>query len=197
MKESGFYDREYYDGKGKSNYTAYTSDSSPFESHCAMILSVVERMTETGLLPVLDVGCAKGYLVHMLRARGIVAYGLDWSSYAVGESPLDVRRSLVVGSVFELPFRSDSFSLGVSFDMLEHFNERSARLAIRELSRVSNMQIHQVNTGRLSEWRFEGDESHCLKMPLEDWQQLALEEGATETILCEPDGTSAGWRWGV
>jgi SAM-dependent methyltransferase len=140
---------------------------------------------------VLDIGCAKGYLVSALRARGIQAYGLDWSSYAVDKSLADVRQALVVGSVSHLPFKSNSFSLGVSFDVLEHLDECSARAAIRELSRVSNMQIHQVNTGRLPEWQFEGDESHCLKLSLARWHQLALEEGINTTIMCEPDGQLA------
>lgn len=191
MKGPDFYDQEYYDSDGKSNYVTYTSDSSPFESHCSMIVSVVEHMIGSSLRPVLDVGCAKGYLVHALRARGVVAYGLDWSSYAVGESLLSVRRSVVVGSVLELPFGRSSFSACASFDVLEHLDEPSARLALRELSRVSKMQIHQVNTGRLPEWQFEGDESHCLKMSLEDWQQLALEEGINRTVIYEPDGQLA------
>lgn len=191
MKGSDFYDREYYDSDGKSNYVTYSTDSSPFDSHCRMIMSVVERTIGTSLRPVLDVGCAKGYLVHALRARGIVAYGLDWSTYAVGESLLGVRHAVVVGSVLELPFRRSSFSACVSFDVLEHLDEPSARLALRELSRVGDMQIHQVNTGRLSEWRFDGDESHCLEMSLEGWQQLALEEGLNEAIIFEPDGQLA------
>jgi hypothetical protein len=37
MRESEFYDREYYDGDGKSDYVTYTEDSSPFELHCSII----------------------------------------------------------------------------------------------------------------------------------------------------------------
>ena len=191
MRESEFYDREYYDGDGKSNYVTYTENSSPFELHCSIITSIVAHMIGSDSPSVLDIGCAKGYLVAALRARGIQAYGLDWSSYAVDKSLADVRQALVVGSVSHLPFKSNSFSLGVSFDVLEHLDECSARAAIRELSRVSNMQIHQVNTGRLSEWQFEGDESHCLKLSLARWHQLSFEEGANTTIMCEPDGQLA------
>jgi SAM-dependent methyltransferase len=191
MRESEFYDRAYYDGDGKSNYVAYTKETSPFELHCSIISSVIEHMMDSGLPTVLDVGCAKGYLVNALRNRGILAYGLDWSIYAVRESLLDIRQALVVGSTLHLPFKSNSFSLSVSFDVLEHLDEPSARAAVRELSRVSDMQIHQVNTGRLLEWRFEGDDSHCLKLSLAGWHQLALEEGVNTAIMCEPDGQLA------
>lgn len=191
VRESEFYDREYYDGDGKSNYVSYMKDSSPFELHCSRIISTIERMMGSSLPTVLDIGCAKGYLVSALRGRGILAYGLDCSIYAVRESLSDVRQVLLVGSASHLPFKSNSFSLSVSFDVLEHLDEPSARAAVRELSRVSDMQIHQVNTGRLSEWQFEGDESHCLKLPLAGWHQLALEEGVNTTIMCEPDGQLA------
>lgn len=191
MRESEFYDREYYDGDGKSNYVTYTEDSSPFELHCSIIISALECMIGSDLPTVLDIGCAKGYLVSALRARGVHAYGLDWSSYAVDKSLDDARRALVVGSALHLPFKSNSFSLGVSFDVLEHLDECSARAAVRELSRVSDMQIHQVNTGRLLEWQFDGDESHCLKLTLAGWHQLVLEEGVNTTIMCEPDGRLA------
>ena len=41
------------------------------------------------------------------------------------------------------------------------------------MARVSRCQLHQVNMGRLPEWRFCGDESHELELPLEGWQALA------------------------
>jgi hypothetical protein len=71
MRESEFYDREYYDSDGKSNYATYTKDSSPFELHCSTIISAVEHMTGSGFPAVLDIGCAKGYLVSALRRHRI------------------------------------------------------------------------------------------------------------------------------
>jgi len=40
---------------------------------------------------VLDAGCAMGFLVEALRARGVEAYGCDLSSYAIARVPESVR----------------------------------------------------------------------------------------------------------
>src|SRR5437899_2967619 len=40
---------------------------------------------------VLDAGCAKGFLVEALWERGVEAYGIDVSEYAIGEVRRDVQ----------------------------------------------------------------------------------------------------------
>jgi hypothetical protein len=47
--------------------------------------------------------------------------------------------------------------------------------------------LHQVNTGRLEEWRFEGDDSHCTRLEIAQWQQLAASMKLTRAVICEPD----------
>ena len=46
----------------------------------------------------LDVGCAKGFLVEALRDRGVEAWGVDMSEYAIGEVREDIRGFCRVGS---------------------------------------------------------------------------------------------------
>lgn len=46
---------------------------------------------DIGPRTVLDVGCAKGFLVEALRDRGVDAYGLDVSEYAIGQARDDIR----------------------------------------------------------------------------------------------------------
>src|SRR5437870_13556529 len=48
---------------------------------------------------VLDVGCAKGFLVECLRDRGVEAYGFDISEYAISQVRRDVRPYCKVASV--------------------------------------------------------------------------------------------------
>ena len=185
MKTPEYYDRVYFDGPGKSNYQRYSIDSSPFASQAD---AVVELMTHHRLSgPVLDIGCAKGYLVYVLRLRGIEAYGVDWSEYALDHAYPDARPHLKCASATDLPFPDKRFAVATSFDVLEHLNNDHARLALQESARVSAWQLHQVNTGRLPEWVYEGDDSHCLKYPLRRWRSLAKKLGLAQTYLCEPD----------
>jgi SAM-dependent methyltransferase len=185
MRDAGYYDETYFDGHGKSNYACYTVSSSPFALHADAVAAMLHAARLTG--PVLDVGCAKGYLVYLLRQRGIEAYGVDWSEYAIAHANPDVRPYLRRASALELPFGDREFALAVTFDVLEHLDAAGAERALVECARVSEAQLHQVNTGRLPEWNFDGDESHSLQYPLEQWRSLADRLLLPDTVICEPD----------
>jgi SAM-dependent methyltransferase len=185
LMDADFYDEVYFDGAGKSNYSHYTFESSPFVAHAETIARVMEHHGLSG--PVLDIGCSKGYLVSVLRQRGFDAYGVDWSEYAIASASPEVAQYLRRASATDLPFTDGEFSLAVSFDLLEHLDEPCARRAMVESARVSCYQLHQANTGRLEEWHFDGDSSHCLKYSLDQWQAMAADLGLTRMVICEPD----------
>jgi SAM-dependent methyltransferase len=185
VKHADFYDCAYFDGTGKSNYCSYNGDSSPFAEHADAIAAMLREYLLDG--PVLDIGCAKGYLVAELRRRGVDAHGVDWSPYAVAEADPDTRPFLQCAGAHNLPFADGQFALAVSFDVLEHMDLGYARRALREIARVSRRQLHQVNTGRLDAWRYDGDASHCTRLPLPRWEELATGLGLHHTLICEPD----------
>lgn len=185
METAAFYDRIYFDGSGKSNYQEYSFSSSPFALQADAVVALMAFYSLAG--PVLDVGCAKGFLVYMLRQRGVDAYGVDWSQYALDNAYPDAQPYLQRASATRLPFPEKHFALVTSFDVLEHLDEGNAQLALTECARVSDRQLHQVNTGRLPEWAYEGDDSHCLKRPLDQWQARVKELKLDRTLVCEPD----------
>lgn len=80
---------------------------------------------------VLDAGCGMGFLVEALRDRGIEAYGLDISEYAIAQVREDIRPYCWVASVMEeLPCRYD---LIVCIEVLEHLDPHEAEQAIANL----------------------------------------------------------------
>jgi SAM-dependent methyltransferase len=185
QKTADFYDETYYDGHGKSNYDPYDIDSSPVAAQANVIIALMAFFGLAG--PVLDVGCAKGYLVYVLRQRGVEAYGVDWSKYALKHAFPDARPYLLRASATRLPFADRRFALVTSFDVLELQDPGNARLALKDCARVSERQLHQVNTGRLPEWVYDGDESHCVKYSIEQWRSLAKLLRLNGTTVCEPD----------
>jgi len=203
VKPAGWFDQQYFDGAGKSNYSAYTETTANFAAYADAVQALLARHHLPARGPVLDVGCAKAYLVAELRRRGVEAYGVDVSEYALACAPTSVRPFLRHASALDLglinlmeyppltdPAALDRFSRGkyalaVSFDVFEHFTEDAARRAFRELRRVSDYQLVQVNTGWHPAVAFDGDESHVLKLPLAEWRRLAAEEGCTHTTIVE------------
>lgn len=93
---------------------------------------IAERIIQT-IAPrtVLDVGCAMGFLVEALRRRGVEAYGLDISEYAISQVHPDIRPYCWVGSATEpLPQRYD---LIVCLEVLEHLPPAETEQAVANL----------------------------------------------------------------
>jgi SAM-dependent methyltransferase len=85
----------------------------------------------------LDVGCATGYLVEVLRERGIDAEGCDLSPFAVDHpAPGAVGHIRVVNLFAGLPWEDRSFELVTALEILEHLPPDRVATAIRELARV-------------------------------------------------------------
>lgn len=53
---------------------------------------------------VLDVGCGLGFLIDALWKRGVRAYGVDISEYAISEVPQDLKPFCFFGQSIEEKF---------------------------------------------------------------------------------------------
>jgi SAM-dependent methyltransferase len=84
---------------------------------------------------VLDAGCALGLLVEQLRERGVEAYGIDISSYAIAHVPESVRAFCRQGSVAD-ELTAD-YDLIVCQEVFPHVSPRDAGLAIANFCRHS------------------------------------------------------------
>ena len=138
---------------------------------------------------VLDAGCAYGHLVAELRKRGVEAYGLDVSEFAVGQAEPEIREYLIVGDVADgvpgIPDRhpNKKWDLIVSLDLLEHFDPVLAGAVMADMGEKARRQFHKVNTGEFEYQAFGGDATHETPMPLEEWRALAGE--VAEKTGCE------------
>ncbi len=90
---------------------------------------------------VLEVGCAKGFLVRRFRRRGIDAYGVDISRYAIGSAPDDIKPYVSVADILELPFAANSFDLVLCMETLEHLPPDLVPQAAGELARVCSGKV--------------------------------------------------------
>jgi SAM-dependent methyltransferase len=144
--------REYFDGDRGQGYGGYRYDGR--------WVPIAERMRDFyGLAAgdrVLDVGCAKGFLLHDLQGvvPGVQVTGLDISAYAAGHAMEDVKPFILVGSADALPFEDKAFDLVVSINTVHNLELDRCVRAIREMERVScRFKYLQVDSYRSDEER--------------------------------------------
>ena len=128
---------------------------------------------------VLDAGCAMGLLVAALRARGVEAYGIDLSEYAIAQAPAEASPYCRVGSVAE-PF-PQRYDLIVSIEVLEHMPQAEAERAI------ANFCAHADDV-LFSSTPFDYREAtHFSVQPPEVWAELFARQGLYRDV--DFDGT--------
>ncbi|HLE14780.1 MAG TPA: class I SAM-dependent methyltransferase, partial [Anaerolineales bacterium] len=112
---------------------AYQRDSTWLRAFAAIADRIVSDLNPR---TVLDAGCAMGFLVEGLRQRGVEAYGVDISEYAIQNVHPEIRPYCRVGSVAE-PF-PQSYDLIVSIEVLEHMSQAEAEQAIRNFCQYTD-----------------------------------------------------------
>ncbi len=85
---------------------------------------------------VLDAGCAWGFLVEALRSRGVEAWGVDVSKYAISNVHESIKDYCKVGSIVD-PFEC-KYDLIVNIEVLEHMQTADAVKAIGNFCNASD-----------------------------------------------------------
>lgn len=85
---------------------------------------------------VLDAGCALGMLVEGLRRRGVEAWGIDISEFAINNVAPEITPFCKVASI--LDHFPQQYDLIVSIEVLEHLPPADASRAVENLCKHSN-----------------------------------------------------------
>jgi SAM-dependent methyltransferase len=126
---------------------------------------------DIGIQPksVLDAGCAMGFLVEALRNRGVKAWGVDISEYAISNVSPEIKEFCWKGSVSE-PF-PQKYDLIVSIEVLEHLQKMDSEKAVSNLCKHSDDILFSSTPNDYKEV------SHFNVQPLEYWAELFAKEG--------------------
>jgi SAM-dependent methyltransferase len=182
---SAAYDRHYfahyYDGTKTSNL-AYERNE-----HWLRFFGAVADHIVSDIKPrtVLDAGCAMGFLVEALRDRGVEAFGIDISEYAISQVRSDIKQYCRQGSVADpLPQRYD---LIASIEVLEHLPTEEAIRAVTNLCSATSDFIFSSTPGDHQEI------THVNVQPPEWWTEVFARQGFFRDVEYDPSTYLSPW----
>ncbi|MCZ8121897.1 MAG: class I SAM-dependent methyltransferase [Magnetospirillum sp.] len=148
IRVSREYGETYFDGPREYGYGGYRYDGR----WVPVARDIVKHFDLKPGDRVLDVGCAKGFLVKDLLAHGVDAYGLDISRYALMRCEPGVVGRLHLGDAADLPFPDSAFACALSINTIHNLDRAGCVKALRELQRVSSGRAFvQVDSYRTPE----------------------------------------------
>ncbi|MCP6727578.1 MAG: class I SAM-dependent methyltransferase [Patescibacteria group bacterium] len=167
------YDISYFDGAkatlrhnaGYSNYERWIRDGGE-NSLGEFWKDKAKELFDTYSLngkKVLELGCAKGFIVEDLREMGVDCYGLDVSSYAIGEATDIVKPFLTIADAKTglSKYKDNEFDIVFSLRFLECFEDVELTELITEINRISKFQFHLVDES--------GNETYYIIKSLDEW----------------------------
>jgi GT2 family glycosyltransferase len=160
--QSGF---DYYDADGRLGQGAYSRENPHWLQFFGRVADEIVRQLKPRT--VLDVGCAKGFLVECLRDRGVEAYGFDVSEYAIGEVRPDIKPYCWVASANDSI--SKNYDLITCIEVCEHLPESEAQDAIRQMTAHADRILFSSTPGDFTE------PTHVNVRPVIDWLRLFAE----------------------
>ena len=174
------YDGNYYNGnEGKSNYHGYEDDNR-FGLHYNAIKSLFNPTS------VLEVGCARGFVIKLLNDNGIYSVGVDTSTWAVSKR---VHENVIRCNVANgLPFKDNEFDLVCSFDFLEHIPEVCVQFVVDEIKRVGKRSYHSIYEKRGGG---DTDVTHVTLKPMDWWIEKF---GIDKSKRCNENTTYLCWE---
>ena len=159
---NSYFFTEFYEKNGGGNYTE-KEKWMPF-----FITVAEENIRRYNPKTVLDAGCAMGYIVEALRDRGVEAYGIDISEYAIDSVREDIKPYCRVHSIIEpLPLEfPQKFDLILTIEVLEHLFPEDGEKAIENLCRYTDMIIFSSTPDDIE------DRTHVNVQLIEYWARL-------------------------
>lgn len=177
-REYGF---DYFDGSRDYGYGGFRYDGR----WVPIAEDIVKHFGLKAGDRVLDVGCAKGFLVKdlMTVCPGLEVFGLDISEYALLHCEPEVVGRLHLGTADHLPFPDRSFDVVIALNTIHNLERPDVKRALQEIERLApGKGFVQVDSYRTAEQK-EIFESWVLTAKFHDypagWIDLFREAGYT------------------
>lgn len=129
------FDKEYFDGAREEGYGGYIYDGR----WVPVAKRIIKKWNLKSGDRVLDIGCAKGFLLEDLYRQlpGAILQGLDISVYAKSKANPIIRDLIKIFDCHDpLPYQDNSFDAVFAINTLHNLPLEKCKSAIKEIERV-------------------------------------------------------------
>jgi ubiquinone/menaquinone biosynthesis C-methylase UbiE len=136
---------------------------------------------------VLEIGCAKGFILYEFFQLGMDVVGLDASAYAIANSKSEIKDKLRLHTSSDLPFPDQSFAFVLAKEILPHLEENDAQRMIAEIKRVGRsafLEIQCADTPESANMMKRWDQTHQTIKPATWWTGKLEEFGYNGAYHC-------------
>ena len=165
--------KEFFDGDRKFGYGGLTYNPKYWAN---VVKDFVEYYKIKPDAKILDVGCAKGYMVYDFKRQypGLEIHGVDISEYAIDNCHQEVKDNLQVGKAESLKFEDNYFDLVISINTVHNLELKDCVDSIKEISRVSKgnsfITVDAYNSDEEKERMFKWNLTAKTIMSTNDWK---------------------------
>jgi SAM-dependent methyltransferase len=173
---------EFFDGDRNQGYGGFKYMSRFWQP---VVPTFKDYWQLTGGSSLLDVGCAKGFMLHDLKELipGITVKGIDISQYAIDQAMDDIKSHVQVANATHLPFADKSFDVVISINTVHNLERVECGLALQEIERVSRgksfITVDAYRTDEEKERMYAWNLTAKTIMSVDEWIAFFKEVGYT------------------
>ncbi len=174
--------KEFFDGERRQGYGGFNYHPRFWQP---VIPSLQAHFGLKAGSQVLDVGCAKGFMLHDLVSLipGVGVRGVDISAYAIEQAIESVKPYVQVADARQLPFEDKSFDAVISINTIHNLDEAGCAQALQEIERVcrgkSFITVDAYRTEEEKEQMLEWNLTAKTIKHVDDWQYFFEKVGYT------------------
>lgn len=169
------FDVEYFDGDRLTGYGGYNYNARFWTETVSYFKDFYNLDNNSKIL---DIGCAKGYMMHdlSLLIPDAEIKGIDISKYAKDHAIDSMKENIIVSNANNIPFPDDYFDLVIAINTLHNLPLIDCKQAFREINRVTKKDSFVMNDA----WQDEKGKDAMLKwnltaltyMSCNEWKKL-------------------------
>lgn len=174
--------KEFFDGDRRHGYGGFNYFSRFWQPVIPTMQQYFGLSAESA---VLDVGCAKGFMLHDMAELipGITVAGVDVSEYAIANAIDDMQPYLKVADARKLPFADKSFDVVIAINTIHNLDQADCAVALREIERVSRggayVTVDAYRTDEEKQRMFAWNLTAKTIMHVDEWKAFFAEVGYT------------------